>query len=485
MDQIHVVRHKVLAEGRSIRAVSRETGIHRTTIRRYLRDPVPRRVESGPRRRPVRERVEARVREVVDEWRGRTTRKQRLTGKRLHRQLREEGHEVGITTVRSVLREIRREEAEVFVPLVRRPGEEAQVDFFEVVVCVDGVTMKAWMLLMRLLFSGRDFARIYERQDQIAFLDAHVRAFEHFGALPTRITYDNTKLAVKRVTRKGRDLSVRFEALAAHYAFEPCFTRVGEGHDKGSVESRGRSVRWQHLVPVPAAKTLEDINARLLADLDQQAAGGDVLARFEQERAYLVELPGVAFEARRVVPVEVRSNATVRIEGAWYSVPSAWARTDALAKVGVDAVEITRGAGRVTHVRVRSGQKSVRYRHYLSELAKKPQAVRQVAPELVAELGPPYDRLWTLLTQSHGEREGGRVLAKVLGAVCRHGEEPVREALEQALAGERLDLLALGALTARPRPAEVAVPATLAGHSVESAAATDYDWLHAAQEVVA
>jgi len=36
----------------------------------------------------------------------------------------------------------------------------------------------------------------------------------------------------------------------------------------------------------------------------------------------------------------------------------------------------------------------VRYRHYLPELAKKPQAVHQVAPELVAEL---FSRLWDLL----------------------------------------------------------------------------------------
>jgi DNA-binding transcriptional ArsR family regulator/AraC-like DNA-binding protein len=46
-----------------------------------------------------------------------------------------------------------------------------------VLVDIDGTRRKAWLLLMRLMYSGRDFAWIYERQDQVSFLDGHVRAF--------------------------------------------------------------------------------------------------------------------------------------------------------------------------------------------------------------------------------------------------------------------------------------------------------------------
>jgi hypothetical protein len=49
------------------------------------------------------------------------------------------------------LREIERREAEVFVPLVHRPGDEAQVDFFEVTVDVAGLRRKAWKFLVRLM----------------------------------------------------------------------------------------------------------------------------------------------------------------------------------------------------------------------------------------------------------------------------------------------------------------------------------------------
>jgi transposase len=77
-----------------------------------------------------------------------------------------------------------RRRREVFVPLTYRPGDLAEVDFFEVFVDPVGVRRKAFLFLMRLMYSGRDFAWIYERQDQVSFLDGHVRAFAHFGGVP-------------------------------------------------------------------------------------------------------------------------------------------------------------------------------------------------------------------------------------------------------------------------------------------------------------
>ena len=110
---------------------------------------------------------------------------------------------MGVSLVLEYLREWRRERAEVYVPLVHRPGDEAQVDFFEVVVELAGVRSKAWLFLMRLMHSGRDFVRLYERQDQLSFLDGHVRAFAHVGGVPRRTVYDNLSAAVRRAVGRG------------------------------------------------------------------------------------------------------------------------------------------------------------------------------------------------------------------------------------------------------------------------------------------
>lgn len=173
--------------------------------------------------------------------------------------------------------------------------ELAQVDFFEVLLDIANERRKAWMFLMRLMHSGRDFAWLYDRQDQIGFLDGHARAFEHFGAMPQRIAYDNLKPAVTRVlVGAERVLTARFQALASHYLFEPSFCRPATGHDKGGVESRGRAIRWQHLVPIPQGHDLNGIRHALLAALDS-ALSAEQRQRFDAERGQMLPLPQYPF----------------------------------------------------------------------------------------------------------------------------------------------------------------------------------------------
>ena len=131
----------------------------------------------------------------------------------------------------------------------------------------------------------------------------------------------------------------------------------------------------------------------------------------------------------------------------------------------------------MTHERQAFGRKVVRYRHYLPELARKPQAVRQVAAELLAELGEPFGRLWRLLVDVHGPREAARVFARVLAVVVDHGRDRVAVAIEQALAADRLDLLSLAAVVSSPAPTTIEVPASLAGYEVDSVRAADFDRL--------
>lgn len=480
MDQVHVIRHKVLVEGCSVSSAAREMGVSRNTVRKYLSLPEPKITVRRPKTAPVAEAVAPRIEEILEEWGPRTTSKQRLTGTRIHRQLVEEGYEVGTTTVRKYLREKRRREAEVFVPLVHRPGEEAQVDFFEITVEEAGEFRKARKFVMRLMYSGRDFVWLYDRADQLSFLDAHVKAFEHFGGVPERIVYDNLSAAVKRIMGPRRELTERFRALLSHYLFEACFARPGEGHDKGGVEARGKGIRLAHLTPIPRGESLREISEVLSAEVGLAFSAERSSEKFAEERQKLRPLPEYPFEARHVELVSVSSRALVRVEGAEYSVPSRWAGAKATAYVGVEDIRLLCQGQKVSYPRARKGRRTVRYRHYLPELARKPQAVRQVAPELVEELGEPYGKLWEMLTESHGPKEAARVLSRILGATLDHGEEAVAEALTTALSEGRCDLLSLGKYLPDEHErvlGTVEVPAQLAGYQVEAARASDYDWL--------
>jgi transposase len=358
MDQVHVIRHKVLVEGQSVRSVARQLEVSRNTVRKYLRVPAPVRVEHQSRARPVFERVRSRIEALLEEWRPRTTAKQRVTGSRLHRQLVEEGFLVGVTTVRGYLREVRRRAAEVFVPLVHRPGE-GQVDFFEVTVDVGGERRKVWKFVLRLMYSGCDFAWLYDSCDQLAFLDGHVRAFAWLGWVPQRLVYDNLSAAVKRRVGVKRELTERFLALVSHYLFEPCFARPGEGHDKGGVEARGKAIRLQHLTPIPQGESLAAVAGAVQAELDRvfaarvDAEGLWASERLAQESGQGLPLPAVAFAAHRVELVTVSRRSLVRAGGAQYSVPSSWAGLEATAYVGIETVRVVCGGKHVELPRAR------------------------------------------------------------------------------------------------------------------------------------
>jgi hypothetical protein len=169
----------------------------------------------------------------------------------------------------------------------------------------------------------------------------------------------------------------------------------------------------------------------------------------------------------------------VRIEGASYSVPSHWASLRATAYVGVEDIRIHCCSQTETYSRECKGTRKVRYRHYLSELSKKPQAVRQVAPEIVTELGEPYGKLWSMLTDRYGAREASSILARILGVLVDHGEGPVSEALATALSQGRTDLLCLASYLGDrgQRVRTTTVPEALSGYRIEATDASVYDRL--------
>jgi transposase len=482
MDLIHVIRHKHYQEGLSQRQIARDIGCSRNTVKKYLGQSEPRYNRKKRRAAPIREIARNKILRILDEWEGKTTEKQRVTGSLLYEELLSRNVEVGVSTVRDIYAEIRREKAEVFIPLVHRPGDEAQVDFFEVTVYENGVRRKAWMFLLRLMYSKWDFTWLYDSCDQLAFLDGHVRAFDALDAVPRRVIYDNLTPAVKKVVLGGRILTDAMKRLSRHYVFEPCFARVGRGNDKGGVEARGKGIRWQNLTPIPEGASLQELSEKLLARIQAKfelakSEDGDLLpALLCKERSELLPLPTERFLVAETKLLSVSKCSTVKIKGVRYSLPSRWARLDVTAFVGISTVEFCCRGLRLMRPRGKRGQPSICYRDYLRELARKPQAVRQVALDLVQELGEPYGELWALLVDSQGAKAGSKVMAKILQAIVDKGEKQVSAALSLALKTKRLHLPSFD-ICLGERPRIVPVPAALLAYHIESSRATDFDYL--------
>jgi len=467
MDKVAAIRHAVLVAGFSRRRAAREFGASRETVARYLdgaeagvREPVAR---PSPTRDAAREALGA----LLAAQSTMESRKQRLTARRAHELLEGRGVQVGYTVVKELMAERRRRAREVYVPLEYPAGDLAEVDFFEVDVIINGEPQVAWLFVMRLMSSGRDFCWLYPRQDQGCFLDGHIRAFEAFGAVPTRCAYDNLKAAVQKIlVGSERQLTTRFAALATHFVFEPCFCRPYEGHDKGGVESRGKNIRLQSMVPVPSGTSLDDVSAAVLADVDKRfAEKADSAALWAAELEGMHGLPGGRFDARKVsFEVPVSSSSTVYIDGSTYSVSTSWARSHVTTYAGVHEVEVRWRGESLTRRRVPKGQRDIDYAaHYLAELAKKPQAVRQVADKLVAQLGGEFPSFWRRLVDDHGAKEASRQMARVLRGVIELGRDECERRVSAALSvGDAVATALLVSTAASPDvSSDFVVPASL------------------------
>ncbi len=149
------------------------------------------------------------------------------------------------------------------MPLAHPPGE-AQVDFGEATVVYRGQERKVALFVMSLPFSDAVFCQIFPRECTETFQEGHRRAFEFFGAVPKRITYDNTKIAVAKVIQKrGGAFTREFLRLESHYLFAHHFCLVRRPTEKGHVESLVGYTRRNFLVPVPHLDDFELYNEGL------------------------------------------------------------------------------------------------------------------------------------------------------------------------------------------------------------------------------
>ena len=283
---------------------------------------------------------------------------------------------------------------------------------------------------MRLSHSGRGFALAFAHQAQEAFFEGHVRAFAHFGGVPAgRIRYDNLKPAVTRILL-GRDRveNERFIALRSHYGFDSFFCQPGEegAHEKGGVEGEVGRFRRAHLVPVPHAGSLVELNAmiagRMAADDDRRITrrAETVGEAFVAERARLHPLPAEPFDPTRLLSAKVDAKARVCVLQSWYSVPVRLAGRRVQVRLGAHQLEVLDG-GQVVAVHQRSLHKHTQdlvLDHYLEVLARKPGALAGSTALAQARaqgvFTGQHEAFWTQARRVHGDGAGTRALVAVL-----------------------------------------------------------------------
>jgi transposase len=323
------VRRAVRVEGKSQRAVAREFGLSRETVRKMLQYAVPPGYQrQQPIKRPKLGPWLGVIDAILNDDRQRPA-KQRHTSKRIFERLKgEHGFTGGYTIVKDYVRTATLHSREMFVPLTH-PAGEAQVDFGEALVVIAGVEQKAHYLVMDLPQSDDCFVAAFPAETTEAFLEGHVRAFAYFGGVPTRILYDNTKIAVAKILGgEERQRTRSFSELQSYYLFADKFGRPARGNDKGKVEGLVGYARRNFMVPIPRAGSWEEWNLHLEAECrkrrERRLRGHTetIGERFERDRAALLPLPAAAYEACEKISARVSSLSLVRYRSNDYSVPT-------------------------------------------------------------------------------------------------------------------------------------------------------------------
>jgi transposase len=476
------IRRRVLVDGLSKRAACRGYAIHWDTLQKILGHPEPpgyRR--TAPRPRPKLDPFLGVIHQILEDDR-KAPKEQRHTARRIFERLRDEhGYQGGLSIVKEAVAAWRARSAEVFVPLAHPPGE-AQVDFGEAEITLDGRPTKVALFVMTLPYSDATFVCAFPRECTEAFLEGHVRAFAFFGGVPRRISYDNLKIAVAEITGgRRRKLTEAFLRLKSYHLFADHFCRVRRPNEKGHVETLVGYARRSFLVPVPAVRGgLEPLNARLERacrdDLTRRLRGKPAIKAdlLDEERPSLLPLPIEPFVAARVEPRWVDSLSLISFDANWYSVPTEFAHHRATVVASVDTVRIVVGDRAAAVHRRCWGREQVFYEpvHYLALLERKPGALDFAAPlegwelpvcfgvlrrRLEAELGGPGTRQFIKVLRLL-ERAG---LAELTRAVERALELGVADAdaVRLILEHRREEPVGLFCLDGRPHLKSVAVPA--------------------------
>lgn len=458
----------------TIQGVARQLGVHRRMVRDAVANALP-----AERKKPQRPRKKlgaatAFIDGILEADR-KEPRKQRHTAHRIWRRVREELNvEVAERTVRQYVQQRKRdlgvETAEVFIAQSYGWGQEAQVDWYEAWVELAGEQVKLQVFAMRSMASGAAFHRAYRRATQQAFLEAHEEAFAYFGGVFRQLRYDNLKAAVKRVLRGSRrEETARFIAFRSHWRFEADFCTPARGNEKGGVEGEVGRFRRNHLVPVPQAESLDELNAQLLdccrRDEQRTVAGQTqrVGERLEIERESLLGLAAEGFEIEATSFPMVDGSGCVKVRTNFYSTPLR-PRTKTQAKIFAETIEVWHeGRCVARHERSYSRQQKVLdLEHYLEALERKPGALAgSTALEQWRRQGrwpASYDRLWGELMRRHGKQSGTQQMLGLLEEGKRQGWLKLRRAIEQALEYGSADPAAVRHLLGAERLERVEAP---------------------------
>jgi transposase len=214
------------------------------------------------------------------------------------------------------------------------PGEKMFVDYAAATIPIHnrntGEIHQSAIFVAAMGCSSYTFAEATWSQELPCWIGSHIRAFEHFGALPMLVVPDNTKTGVTRACRYEPDLNPTYSEMAAHYGVAVVPARPRKPRDKAKAENAVQLVqRW--IVAALRKRTffsLGEVNeaiSELLVLLNnkpfrkREGTRASLFAALDQPA--LRPLPAERYQIGQWRKLKVELDYHVPAEGHFYSVP--------------------------------------------------------------------------------------------------------------------------------------------------------------------
>lgn len=312
---------QIKLQGKSISEVSRETGISRNTIKKYLKEGEPPHKSKG---RKMGSKLDS-FKELIDHL----LQKGIYNCQVIFERLQEFGYQGGISIVKDYVKG-KRPPAIKVAPAVRRyeskAGQQAQMDWGIMKYRdLSGEVRKVAVFVIVLGFSRTRYIEFSRRCDIWSLLRCLVHAFEYFGGIPQTILTDRMKTVIESTDHGKPVWQEKFQHFATEMGFVPKVCRVRRPQTKGKVERLVHYVR-DNFIPGRQFTDFGDLQSQAISWCDKvnqrkHATTGEkpmVLLKKEQ----LKSMPeSNLYEHYRWEPRRVDRECFVSFDGVKYGVP--------------------------------------------------------------------------------------------------------------------------------------------------------------------
>lgn len=418
---------KYFRENKSQRQISRETGISRVTVKKYIDefekktkelnvldkdndqdlimslieeiDLKPKYDTSSRTKIKLTDDIKSEIESLMlknekNKSLGRA--KQLMKKIDIHEYLIEKNYDISYSTVCNYIKDTY-DKKEAFIRQEYGLGEIVEFDWGEVKLTIDGKPMAFDMGLFTTAKGSFHFPKLYHNQKTENFLDMHVKFFSALEGNHREVVYDNMKQAVKTfVGKTEKEATDHLISIALYYGFKYRFCNARRGNEKGHVERGVEFVRRKIFARRTDFNSLEEANEYLIKEIMKlnskkrhwlsNKSPSDVL---NEERPHLLPFKP-PYDAARRKELRVNKYSVINVDQNKYSVPDYLVGKFVKAKIYTDKIKIYYKDNLIAeHIRNYGVHEWIfDIYHFINTLKKKPGALHssvgrhQMGPEL-------------------------------------------------------------------------------------------------------